>query len=81
MRAGDKVHHTPTGEDWIVAYVDGEHMAWCGWPEGEAKVADCTVTEACTDAEHRLWLSKIAMGDGKRARMAKAALEALQPVT
>ena len=74
MRAGDRVKHGPTGETWIVAYVDGDYMAWCGWPEGEAKVSDCTLTETCSDDEHRKRLEEIAKSSGKRAQRAQAAL-------
>ena len=54
MRAGDTVKHGPTGETWTVAYADHDtgHMSWQGWPEGKAKISDCTVTKACTGEEH-----------------------------
>lgn len=81
MRCGDHVHHGPTGEDWVVAYVDGEHLGWCGWPAGEAKVADCTLTKACSDEKHLEWLRKCAASDGKRARMAQTALAELMAST
>jgi hypothetical protein len=74
MRAGDIVLHRPTGERWVVAYVDGDYLAWCGWPEGEARVADCDLVEAVSDAKHREWLERIAASSGRRARMAAAAL-------
>lgn len=45
---GDHVHHGPSGEDWVVAYVQGDYLAWCGWPEGEARVADCTLIRKAT---------------------------------
>ncbi len=75
-RAGDIVAHGPTGEQWVVAYVDGEYLGWCGWPEGEAKLTDCTIVTRCADAEHLDWLRQI--GDPKRTpdkrqRMAQAA--------
>lgn len=53
MRSGDTVKHLPTGETWTVAYVKGPYLAWFGWPEGEARVSDCELIEACSDAEHR----------------------------
>lgn len=85
MRTGDKVHHGPSGEDWTVAYVDGDEIAWIGWPPGWAKTSDCTLIEACTDAEHVEWLRRLAQpnSDDKRATMARAALAALslQPTT
>jgi hypothetical protein len=79
-RAGDIVHHEPTGEDWVVAYVDGEHLAWCGWPAGEARAADCWLKTSCTDEEHMHLLQEIAKSDGKRASMAQRALAAHQQI-
>jgi hypothetical protein len=52
MRAGDCVWHREVGERWIVAYVRGEHLAWCGWPPGEARVSECDLVKACSDEEH-----------------------------
>lgn len=75
-RAGDIVHHEPTGEDWVVAYVDGEKLAWCGWPAGEANAADCWLKKSVSDDEHLNWLFEIAKSDGKRARMARIAIDA-----
>lgn len=77
LRAGDIVHHEPTGEDWVVAYVDGEYLAWCGWPAGEARLSDCRLTKPCSDEEHIDWLRQIAKAEGKRARRAQLALAAL----
>lgn len=76
MRCGDHVHHWPTGEDWVVAFVDGEHLAWCGWPEGEAKLSDCKLIYACTDEEHVKLLKEIAAANaGRRTRVAVRLLE------
>jgi hypothetical protein len=77
IRAGDIVHHEPTGEDWVVAYVDGECLGWCGWPAGEAKLSDCWLKKTCTNEEHLHWLQEIAKSDGKPATRAKRALEQL----
>ena len=44
----DSVLHGPTGETWLVAYVEGARLAWCGWPEGDANLADCTLTKKAT---------------------------------
>lgn len=52
-RCGDHVLHHPTGEEWLVAWAEGEHLAWAGWPNGRALLADCTVTKRATDEEHR----------------------------
>ena len=52
---GDTVRHDPTGEKWIVAYVRGDRLAWCGWPEGEAALSDCTlITKATPDERDEL---------------------------
>ena len=51
-RCGDVVLHRPTGEQWVVAYVNGGRLAWCGWPQGEAALSDCELVKACDDIEH-----------------------------
>ena len=51
ISTGDHVHHGPTGEDWVVQYVRGDRLAWCGWPPGEAQLSDCTLIRKATDAE------------------------------
>lgn len=48
---GDHVLHGPTGETWIVARVAGEELTWCGWPEGWAKLADCTLVRKASPIE------------------------------
>lgn len=78
MRTGDHVKHGPTGETWVVGYVDGDRMSWLGWPPGEARTEDCTVVKACTDEEHEQVLRQLAQSqDGKRARMGVLGLAAL----
>ena len=59
-RCGDHVLHRPTGEEWVVAYADAERdeLAWCGWPEGHAKLSDCTLVMRCTDEVHREWVQR-----------------------
>ena len=65
MRAGDCVRHRPTGEKWRVAYVRGDHLAWCGWPPGEALVSDCDILELCSDEEHASALASWANNRGQ----------------
>lgn len=72
---GDHVHHAPTGEDLVVAFVDGKHLYWCGWPEGRANLADCTLTKKATPAARHGLLLDMAKSDGMRARYAAQALE------
>jgi peptidoglycan/LPS O-acetylase OafA/YrhL len=52
IRGGDHVFHRPTGETWTIEYVKGDYLAWCGFPRGEARVADCDLVMACSDEEH-----------------------------
>lgn len=78
MRTGDTVRHGPTSEEWIVAYVDGDRLAWCGWPEGEALMSDCTLVRECTDEQHWEWVARIAASvSGKRASRCQAMLAEL----
>lgn len=51
-RCGDHVAHGPSGEDWLVAWAEGEDLASAGWPCPLGRLADCTVTYRCSDAEH-----------------------------
>lgn len=79
IRCGDHVDHK-SGEQWVVAYVEGDRLAWCGWPPGTAAVADCVLVKSCDDAEHLHWLKLCAdMHDqtDPRCRKAVAALAAL----
>ena len=77
MRCGDLVLHCPSGEIWVAAYVDGDWLAWCGWPAGEAPLRDFELYQACDDDEHVRMLRLCAASDGKRARKAQAELAAL----
>ena len=78
MRTGDTVIYNQNGERWIVAYVDGDYMSWVGWPEGEARTADCTLVRECSDNEHVMLLEEIARSNaGRRTRKAQDALDAL----
>jgi hypothetical protein len=72
----DHVFHIPTGETWVVAYVQGKRLAWCGWPEGEAALADCTLVHKATEVQRAALLESMARGVGKRAAYAKARLKA-----
>lgn len=58
MRAGDVVKHGPTGETWVLAYADHERgeVSACGWPESIARIGDCELITAASDAEHEAML-------------------------
>lgn len=57
---GDHVHHGPSNEDWVVACVEGENLSWCGWPEGWAKISDCSVIRKATADEREKLLRQMA---------------------
>jgi uncharacterized protein YodC (DUF2158 family) len=52
-RCGDQVRHKPSGESWVVAWAEGDDIAWAGWPNGIARLSDCEVIHRCSDDEHR----------------------------
>lgn len=81
MRCGDTIKHSPSGETWTLAYVNGENVSWVGWPAGEAYRKDCTLIEACSDAEHVKMLRRLETanceGSDRRSLMARRELEAM----
>jgi hypothetical protein len=74
---GDAVKHGPSGETWVVACVDGEYLHWCGWPEGDARLSDCTLVRKASVESRRKLLEDIASmhDDCHRKRHAAATLE------
>jgi len=52
---GDIVHHSPSGEDWVVAFVEGDMLSPLGWPETIAKVSDCTLIKKATPEDRIMW--------------------------
>lgn len=52
---GDIVLHKPTGEEWVVAFVEGRHLYPCGWPLTREPAAFCEL-QIKADAEARLRL-------------------------
>ena len=73
---GDHVKHGPTGETWLVAFVEGDRLAWCGWPPGLADLADCTLVQKATPGEREKLLASMAeIGEGDmRGRYARRVL-------
>lgn len=57
---GDTVLHRPTGGTWLVAFVEGTRLAWCGWPFGYAKINDCELVQKTSEAERDALLRKLA---------------------
>lgn len=82
MRCGDHVYHAKSDQTWVVAYADPEsgYMAWSGWPEGRAAIADCKVVYTCTDEQHDKavsdWLDK---GNGSRDHRRRAVQRLYRP--
>lgn len=80
IRTGDTVLHKPSGESWVVACVRGDYLAWCGWPEGEAKLADCELQTSATDEQHWYWVQQIAEANaGFRSRYCQSLLASHPP--
>lgn len=48
---GDHVHHGPSGEDWLVAYVHEGRLAPSGWPACLAALSDCTLIRRASEEE------------------------------
>lgn len=74
IRCGDHVFHAPTGETWVVAWADYEagDLAWCGWPNGMARLSDCTLTKRASEAEHIEILARVKnCGDSRAQRAAR----------
>jgi hypothetical protein len=81
VRTGDTVRHEPSGEEWLVAYVEGTDLVPCGWPLTFAKVSDCKLVTACSDEESTALLNRMAdMRDGGdvRCRYARRKLGILE---
>jgi hypothetical protein len=68
----DVVFHKPTNEHWLVAYVKDDRIAWCGWPEGEAKTEDCALVKKATNEERNYLLKSLAGMTGIDRRKAYA---------
>ncbi|MFZ2869620.1 hypothetical protein [Zavarzinia sp.] len=73
IRAGDHVRHRPSDEIWVVAFADYDtgDIAWCGWPEGLARIADCDRIKAASDDEHAQIVAQIILSGGMRAASVK----------
>lgn len=48
IQIADHVKHLPTGEEWVVARADEEHVWPAGWPPCIAKLTDCTLIKKAT---------------------------------
>ena len=75
---GDVVYHAPSKERWTVACVDGDRLSWCGWPDGEAALDDCTLVKKATQEERLGVLNALASMSSSchRKNHAQATLDA-----
>ena len=64
----DIVHHVPSGETWVVAYVRSDRLAWCGWPQGEALLTDCTLIQKASPEARLTLLQEMAAMQSNDAR-------------
>lgn len=62
MRTADVILHRPTGETWVVAYVDEQRgeVTPCGWPFCFARLEDCDMKKAASDDESEQLLQELA---------------------
>ena len=75
---GDFVLHTPSGENWVVAFVCDDFLFPCGWPLTRAKLSDCSLIERATPAFRQSILADMAAiynESDPRYRYARAARE------
>lgn len=61
MRTADHVLHKPSGETWVVAYVEGDDLVACGWPLTMVPVSDCELVKAATDEDNEKLLKKMSV--------------------
>lgn len=64
----DHVKHLPTGEFWLVAYVEGDRLCACGWPCTVADLADCELIQKAAPGEREKLLRDMAAMGGNDPR-------------
>jgi len=69
---GDIVTHGDSGEEWMVAYVQGAVISFCGWPDTLEKLADFTLVEKATTKRRSNVLERMAESTGHRADYARS---------
>jgi hypothetical protein len=61
FRAGDVVHHAPSGEDWVLATDEDDGGVYpMGWPSCRAKASDCRMVTRATDDQRYEVLRSVA---------------------
>lgn len=56
----------------MVAYVAADRLAWCGWPQGQAALSDCTLLKKATPTDRDKLLQEMADMGGNDMRAAYA---------
>jgi hypothetical protein len=64
IETADIVKHNPTGEKWLVAYVENDRLCACGWPETLAKLSDCTLVKKATEDKKQNLINELAAMSG-----------------
>lgn len=79
FRAGDTVKHAGTGETWVLACdQEREWVTPAGWPECQARAADCTLVDPASDAERIDMLTRVSKPSGELGYSYRRSLAAHQ---
>lgn len=62
IRTGDHVRHIPSGETWVVAFVEDHTglLCACGWPCELVPIAQCQLVKQASDEESLALVRKLA---------------------
>lgn len=66
-RTNDVVAHRVTGEEWVVAFVEGGYLAPCGWPMCLVPVSECDIITRSTDEASEGLVRANVVGQKERA--------------
>jgi hypothetical protein len=66
----DHVLHKPSGETWLVAYVRGDRLVCCGWPESMVPLSDCELVKKASIFEKWKLIGEMLNTSGSRGEYA-----------
>lgn len=78
----DHVRHRPSGQYWLVAFVENGHLCACGWPCELVPLEDCELVQKAAPGERdKLLRDLAAMGgsDPRRSYAVRRLAEAPKP--
>jgi len=52
MRAGDTIKHKPSGQNYVIGWIEGFELGTLSAPQQVLAIADCELLHACDDATH-----------------------------